>query len=76
VTRRLVAGYLLLTVVVLAVLMVPLAITHRHGLEQDLLLRMERDAVVIASLVEGDVRAGGPGTARRVEAVIQGYAWR
>lgn len=73
-TRRLVAGYLLLTVVVLAVLMVPLAVTHRHNLEQDLLLRMERDAVVIASLIEDDVRTSGTGATSRVEAVIQGYA--
>lgn len=73
-TRRLVAGYLLLTVVVLAVLMVPLGVTYRHNLEQDLLLRMERDAVVIASLIENDVRAPGPGAASSVEAVIERYA--
>lgn len=55
-TRRLVAGYLALTIVVLVVLMVPLGITHQHGLEQDLLLRMERDATVVASLIEEEMR--------------------
>jgi signal transduction histidine kinase len=35
---------------------------------------MERDAVVIASLIENDVRTSGPGAASRVEAVIQTYA--
>jgi signal transduction histidine kinase len=73
-TRRLVAGYLALTAVVLVVLMVPLGITHRHNVEQDLLLRMERDAAVLASLVQDDLRE--PSTARdaQVDRVGTAYA--
>ncbi len=73
-TRRLVAGYLALTIVVLVVLMVPLGITRRHGLEQDLLLRMERDAGVVASLVEGDLRSPGSVPEAQIGAAIARYA--
>ena len=73
-TRRLVAGYLALTIVVLVVLMVPLGITHRHGLEQDLLLRMERDAGVVASLVEDELRAPGSVPVAAVATVVDRYA--
>ena len=73
-TRRLVVGYLALTVVVLIVLMVPLGITHAHNLEQDLLLRMERDAGVVASLVEDDLRAPGTAGDAGVAQVAEGYA--
>jgi signal transduction histidine kinase len=72
-TRRLVAGYLALTAVVLVVLMVPLGITHRHNVEQDLLLRMERDAAVLASLVQDDLRA--PSAARDAQVARVGSAY-
>lgn len=73
-TRRLVAGYLILTVVVLVVLMVPLGITHAHGLEQDLLLRMERDAGVVASLVQDDLRDPTPAHQRDAARLAEGYS--
>ncbi len=73
-TRRLVAGYIILTLVVLVVLMVPLGITHEHGLEQDLLLRMERDAGVVASLVEDDLRRGTPADQAKIATVAADYS--
>ena len=75
-TRRIVAGYIILTIVVLVVLMVPLGITNARSLEQDLLLRMERDATVVASLVEEDVRQpSAPGQAE-VAQVAEAYSAR
>ena len=73
-TRRIVAGYIILTIVVLVVLMVPLGITHERNLEQDLLLRMERDAGVVASLVEDDVRRPTPAGQVQVARVADGYS--
>ena len=75
-TRRIVAGYIILTIVVLVVLMVPLGISNARSLEQDLLLRMERDATVVASLVEQDVRQpSAPGQAE-VAQVAEAYSAR
>jgi len=74
VTRRLVAGYLILTVVVLVVLMVPLGIAHHQNLEQDLLLRMERDAGVVASLVQDDLRTPTPASERKAAVIAEGYS--
>ena len=73
-TRRIVAGYIILTIVVLVVLMVPLGITHEHNLEQDLLLRMERDAGVVASLVQDDVRQPTVAGQADVARVTEGYS--
>ena len=73
-TRRIVAGYLILTVVVLAVLMVPLGITHEHNLEQDLLLRMERDAGVVASLVQDAERMPTAAGREQLRKIAQGYS--
>ena len=73
-TRRLVAGYLILTLVVLVVLMVPLGITHQHNLQQDLLLRMERDAGVVASLVQDDLRDPTAANQRSAAGMAEGYA--
>ncbi len=73
-TRRLLAGYLILTVVVLVVLMVPLGITHQHNLQQDLLLRMERDAGVVASLVQDDLRDPTPVHKATVASIADRYA--
>jgi len=74
VTRRLVAGYVLLTLVVLVVLMLPLGITHQHDLQQDLLLRMERDAGVVASLVQDDLRDPTVANQRSAARMAEGYA--
>lgn len=73
-TRRLVAGYLALTIVVLVVLMVPLGITHKHGLEQDLLLRMERDATVVASLIEEEMRTPTTADDAGIATAVERYA--
>lgn len=73
-TRRLLAGYLILTVVVLVVLMVPLGITHQHNLQEGLLLRMERDAGVVASLVQDDLRDPTPINKAQVASIAYRYA--
>ena len=51
-SRRLLAGYLSLALVVLIALEVPLAVTFRRGEQADLSARVERDAVAVASLAE------------------------
>ena len=73
-TRRLIAGYLILTVVVLVVLMVPLGITHQRNLQQDLLLRMERDAGVVASLVQDNLREPSPASIAQARAESEAYS--
>lgn len=73
-TRRIVVGYLVLTMVVLAVLMVPLGITNQHNLEQDLLLRMERDAGVVASLVQDAERNPTPQGQEQMQRIAGGYS--
>lgn len=72
-TGRLIAGYLLLTAALLGILMVPLALTHRDNLERDLLLRMERDAVVLASLLQQDLQAR-PADRDRIATTVMSYA--
>jgi len=59
-SRRLLAGYLTLTVFVLAVLEVPLGISHSHSERQNLTARVERDAVVLTTFAEDTLegRAG------------------
>jgi signal transduction histidine kinase len=52
VTRRLLASYLALTIVVLVALEVPLAIVNAHNERQDLTAKVERDAFATASLAE------------------------
>jgi len=57
VTRRLLASYLALTIVVLAALEVPLAIVNARNERQDLKAKLERDAFVLASLVEDSLQS-------------------
>ena len=52
VSRRILAGYLSLALVVLIALEVPLAVTFRRSEQADLSAKVERDAVAVASLVE------------------------
>ena len=54
-SRRLLLSYLSLTIVVLAVLEVPLGIVNARSERRDLEGRVERDAVAVASLAEGAV---------------------
>lgn len=59
-TRRLVASYLTITVVVLVVLMVPLAAFYSQRERERLASDVEHDANVIATLYEDDLEAGAP----------------
>ena len=60
VSRRLLASYLALTVVVLVALEVPLAIVNARNERQDLTAKVERDAFAAASLAEDSLQAGTP----------------
>lgn len=57
-SRRLLASYLALTVVVLVALEVPLAIVNARTERQDLTAKVERDAYAAASLAEDALQAG------------------
>ncbi len=59
-SRRLLASYLLLAVVVLALLEVPLGISYARNERHDLSTSVERDAVAIASLAEDALERGVP----------------
>lgn len=61
-SRRLLASYLVLALVVLALLEVPLGVSHARAERRDLTAAVERDAVAIASLAEDALerRAGAP----------------
>jgi signal transduction histidine kinase len=59
VTRRLLASYLALTIVVLLALEVPLAIVNARNERNDLTAKVERDAFVAASLAEDALQSGG-----------------
>jgi signal transduction histidine kinase len=52
VSRRLLLSYLALAIVVLALLEIPLGVSHARNQRRDLSARVERDAVAIASLAE------------------------
>jgi signal transduction histidine kinase len=57
-TRRLLVGFLLITLVVLAALLVPLGITYAQRQVERVTADIERDAVVIASLAEVGLEDG------------------
>jgi signal transduction histidine kinase len=74
VTRRLVATYLILALVVLVALEVPLGIVNERNQRRDLQVRVERDAVALAGLVEDRVQAGArPGDAA-LDGILDRYA--
>jgi signal transduction histidine kinase len=58
VTRRLLAGYLAITVIVLVLLMVPLGVFYSQRERERLAADVEHDANVIATLYEDDLEAG------------------
>ncbi|MCB0880684.1 MAG: HAMP domain-containing protein [Thermoleophilia bacterium] len=72
-TRRLVATYVVLAAIVLAVLEVPLAIVQRSSQHHDLQQRVERDAVALAALVEDDLQGERPGSVGRVRDTVAAY---
>ena len=57
-TRRLLAGYLTITVIVLVLLMVPLGVFYSQRERERLSADVEHDANVIATLYEDDLEAG------------------
>jgi signal transduction histidine kinase len=72
VTRRLLASYLALTVVVLVALEVPLAIRNAHDERQDLTSKVERDAFAAASYAEDTLQGGGP-RSPQLERIVRNY---
>jgi signal transduction histidine kinase len=58
VSRRLLTGYLALTLVVLAALEIPLAVVDARNERQNLTAKVERDAFQIASLAQDTLQAG------------------
>ena len=71
-SRRLLASYLALTVVVLASLEIPLAIVNARNERQDLTAKVERDAFAAASLAEDGLQAGAPATPA-LQALVRRY---
>ena len=57
-TRRLLASYVVLAVVVLALLEVPLAVSFARNERHDLTTKVERDAVAVGSLSEDVLERG------------------
>ena len=75
-TRRILLGFLALTVVVLVVLEVPLAVAYRQSAQRDLTAKVEHDAVALSSLAETPLAAPSrPGLAS-VDAIATSYARR
>jgi signal transduction histidine kinase len=74
VTNRLLLGFLALTVLVLAVLEIPLGITYARNERQDLTLKVERDAVTLATLAEDALEPGGAGRRGALERLAGEYA--
>ncbi len=73
-TRRLVATYLLLALVVLVALEVPLGIVNERNQRRDLQVRVERDAVALAGLVEDRLQAGAAPGDPALDQVLDRYA--
>jgi signal transduction histidine kinase len=74
VSGRILLGYLALTVIVLAVLEVPLALTQADTAEADLIAKVERDAVALGSLAQDAVRTRARGPLERVRQIAAEYA--
>ena len=72
-SRRLLLGYLSLTLVVLAVLEVPLGVTYSHNERQDLEAKVERDAVTVASLSEGTLEGHAETPVAALRAIAARY---
>ena len=64
-SRRLLLSYLSLTLIVLAVLEVPLGVTYGRNERRALETKVERDAVTVASLSEGILEGKGEIVASR-----------
>ena len=75
-TRRLVATYLLLALVVLIALEVPLGIVNGRNQRRDLQVKVERDAVALAGLVEDRLQAGAAPGDPALDGILDRYAPR
>jgi signal transduction histidine kinase len=73
VTRRLLASYVVLALVVLALLEVPLAVSFARNEQHDLTTKVERDAVAVGSLSE-DVLERGVSAPPALDALGARYA--
>ena len=72
-SRRLLLSYLSLTLVVLAVLEVPLGVTYGRNERSDLEAKVERDAVTVASLSEGVLERSGELGAAELRRIVDRY---
>jgi signal transduction histidine kinase len=74
VTRRLLLGYLGITLFVLVALEVPLGIQNQRTERRDITAKVEHDASAIASLAEDAIRAGTVAQLKPVASRVYGYA--
>ncbi len=72
-SRRLLLSYLSLTLLVLAVLEVPLGVTYGRNERRDLESKVERDAVSVASLSEGVLEHTGESSRAGLQAIAARY---
>ena len=73
-TRRLLLGYLGITLFVLLALEVPLGIQNQRNERHDLAVKVEHDAVSVASLAEDAIRSGNAAQLRSVARRVYAYA--
>ena len=75
-TNRLLVGFLALTALLLAVLEIPLGISYARNERQDLTLKVERDAVTLASIAEDALEPDGSGDTAPLRRLAAAYAAR
>ena len=73
-TRRLLLGYLGVTLFVLVALEIPLGIQNQRTERRDIAVKVEHDAVSIASLAEDAVQSEAPAQLRPVATRVYAYA--
>lgn len=73
-TRRLLLGYLGVTVFVLLALEIPLGIQNQRTERRDVAVKVEHDAVALASLAEDAVQSAAPAQLRPVAQRVYAYA--
>jgi signal transduction histidine kinase len=74
VTRRLLLGYLGVTIFVLLALEVPLGVQNQRNERHDVEVRVERDATVLSSYAEDAVQSGNRAQLANVARYAYGYA--
>jgi signal transduction histidine kinase len=72
-TARLVAAFCGIAAIVLAVLVIPLGINHQQSQTRELSSRVERDAFVLASLAQDEVRRADARARARLERIANQY---